>query len=81
MTGMPKKPLNSSKGAVVALLEALLERAIEGEITYVCVVHDVAGTDKVEAKWRGTDTAQKQIDACKGLDALRKTILDKAAKS
>lgn len=81
MAGMPKEPLNSSKGAVVALLEGLLERAVKGELTYVAVVHDVAGTDKVEAKWRGTDTAQKQIDACKGLDKLRKTILDRAAKS
>lgn len=80
MTGM-HKPLDPSKGAVVALLEGLLERAVKGEITYVALVHDVAGTDRVEGKWQGIDDGQKAVDACKGLDALRKAIIEKNTRS
>jgi hypothetical protein len=81
MSGMPRKPFDSSKGAVVALLEGLLERAVKGEITYVAVVHDNADTDKVEGKWQGISDGQKAIDACKALDATRKAIIEKHTRS
>ena len=78
MSGVPKdaKP-DTSREQIVALLEGLLDKATSGKLDYLCVVYQERGTDKVTGWWRGTNTAQKAMDAVKGL----KAVADKIVKA
>lgn len=70
-----------SRERLVALLESVLDKAMKGDLGFICIVHDVPGTDDVRALWQGTDTPHKIVAAAKGLDALRNKIIETNTKS
>jgi hypothetical protein len=76
MAGVPDRNQDNSRELIVALLEGLLDKATDGELDYLCVVYQEKNSDNVTGWWRGTSTAQKAIDAAKGLKALAQNIFD-----
>lgn len=67
--------IDTSKAQIIRALEETLEKAKKGELEFICMVYQ-AGQD-IQGLWRGIDTAQKTMDACNGLNAVRQSIIDK----
>jgi len=78
MTGIPKDIKDTSKAQIIALLEGALDKALKGELEFVCLAYQT-GQD-IKGSWQGIDTAQKTVDATKSLDALRQAILNAKTK-
>lgn len=79
MTGIPEDIKDTSRAQMVALLENALDLALAGKLEFVCLTYQV-GND-IKGLWQGIDTAQKTVDATKGLDALRNAILQAKTKA
>jgi hypothetical protein len=76
MSGIPKGTKDASREQIVAHLEGLLDKATSDKLEFICLVYQEKGNDQIAGWWKGTDTAQKLIDAAKGLKALAQKIFD-----